>query len=72
MDRIREMAKHYRQTDQWFDQQAADYESGKAVHLTGGIDDSNAVTEDLRHRARNLETIVLAVDRFTEERSGGQ
>jgi tRNA isopentenyl-2-thiomethyl-A-37 hydroxylase MiaE len=70
MDRVREMLRHYRQTVEWIDQQAADYESAKATHHTNGVDDSKRVAEDLRHKARNLETVIAAVERFTEEQSG--
>jgi uncharacterized membrane-anchored protein YhcB (DUF1043 family) len=69
MDRVREMVRHYRQTVEWLDQQASDYETAKAVHLTDGIDDSKVVAEELRHKARNLETVIAAVERFTEEQN---
>jgi hypothetical protein len=72
MDRVREMIRHYRQTVEWLDQQASDYETGKTVHLTDGKTDSMVVAEELRHRARNLETVIRAVERFTGERSGEQ
>jgi hypothetical protein len=69
MDRAREMVKHYRQTVERLDQQASEYETAKAVHLTGGIDDSKIMAEDLRHKARNLESVIAAGERFTEGRS---
>ena len=72
MDRVREMLRHYRETIKWLDEQASDYESAKATHQTNGVDDSKEVAIELRHKARNLETVIAAVERFTEERSGGK
>jgi hypothetical protein len=63
------MIRHYRETIKWLDRQASDYESAKATHHLDGVDDSKQTAEDLRHRARNLETIIAAVERFAEERS---
>lgn len=70
MDRVREMVRHYRQTVKWLDEQASEYETTKAVHLINGFDDSKEVAEELRHRARNLETVIAAVERFTQEHNG--
>jgi hypothetical protein len=63
------MIRHYRETIKWLDQQAGDYESTKTAHQTNGVDDSKHVAEELRHRARNLEAVIAAVERFAEEQT---
>jgi len=62
----REVLRHYRETCLVIESQADQYESGAARHFTGDHDDSDDIAVELRHRARNIQTLLQAVARLAE------
>jgi hypothetical protein len=67
MDRLtREVVRHYLETCSAMEEEAGQYETGAARHFTGDLDDSVIQAEELRHRARNIQTMVQAVARLAQ------
>lgn len=64
LDFAREIIRNYQETAEWLEAQADAYEAGKARHLLGDVDDSVEMAEMLRHRAGNIRTVIVAVERF--------
>lgn len=55
---------HYRATAQWLRQWAESYDTGKAQHQCGGVDDSKQMAGMLRHKARNIEAVITSYERL--------
>ena len=67
MDQLtHEVLRHYRKICLAMEKEAGLYESGAARHFTGDREDSNLLAAELRHRARNMHTVVQAVARLAE------
>lgn len=65
LELAREMAKEYRRLADDMHAEADALESGKCRYITDNLDVSVSRAADLRHRARNIETFVIAFERIS-------
>jgi hypothetical protein len=64
LEMAREMAKHYRTLSEWMVQHAEALETGEASFHRGTEDASRELAEDLRHRANNIEALLMGFERI--------
>jgi hypothetical protein len=66
MDKNEAMLGYLRGLAAFLEIQARDYELGKTRHFTEAIDDSADTAAGLRHKARNVMTLVACYGRLTD------
>lgn len=64
LELAREMAKEYRRLADAMHAEADALESGKCRYIAENVDVSATRAAELRHRARNIETFVIAFERI--------
>lgn len=64
LELAREMAKEYRRLADAMHAEADALEAGQCRYITDDVDVSATRAADLRHRARNIETFVIAFERI--------
>lgn len=55
---------HYLATAKWLMDWADGYDSGQVQHHSDGVDASKEMANTLRHKARNIEAVVIAYKRL--------
>jgi hypothetical protein len=66
LDFLQGLSRHCSGLADWLSQQAEALETGEDRHFHGDRDISEALAQDFRHRANNIQALLMAMARIAE------